>query len=1179
MTVKNINTLVDNVAEQFLSPEGDKYYQSKKVDQMENLSNNVSGKFIVIDGDKYYQIKNADQMAPFFISVVSASDHWLFISSTGCLSAGRIRPENALFPYKSVDYIHESAENTGSKTIVKVQTKNGCRQWEPFNVQHNSLYEVQRNLYKNVAGDKIIFEEINFDLGLTFKYQWATSDQFGFVRTSTVKNDSQKAIVFELLDGIQNILPPNAPLSLMQTSSALIDAYKWNELLPESRLATYSLYAKLSDRAEPAESLLATSVFSIIDDCQSILLSSRQLGAFRRGQQINHEELCRGLRGAYFIHKKCQLIAGQQDSWQIVANIDQSHTDIAALKQNIQVNDVIKTDVKGSVEDNHQDLIMLMAGSDAYQKTAEEETTVHHYANVLFNNMRGGVVVDQYWVEKSDFVKTLTSANNVVAANNIDFFATLPERIGYQDLLASAAEQNDPQLLRLCLEYLPLTFGRRHGDPSRPWNHFEIKLKDTNGDRLLSYQGNWRDIFQNWEALGLSYPNFIKSFISKFVNASTIDGYNPYRITKAGVDWEQLEEDDDWGNIGYWGDHQIIYLLKFLELSKKFQPQELKELLNAEIFSYANVPYEIEGVDKLFADPKNTVIFNNKKQAVIEAKVKQLGSDGRLLLNTDDSVYQVNLTEKLLVPLLAKLGNLVVDGGIWLNTQRPEWNDANNAIVGTGLSMVTLYYMRRYIAFLQALLVDHSGTVELSAELAKWVSSTGEILQQAAVLIQDNKINSEARNDLLRKLAGAAGDYRAAVYKNGFSAKTALDYSVINKMLNVSLQVIDESIQTNLRQDGLYNAYNIINYTPESVNVDLLYPMLEGQVAVLSSGVLTPEQAVTLIDNLYASSMFRADQQTFMLYPDRDLSRFAAKNCIDDTRVNDNPLLKLMAENGDRRLIEADAEGVYHFNAKFENATFLKNALQEVKADYSSIASATRADILLCYEEVFNHQAFTGRSGTMFGYEGLGSIYWHMVSKLLLAVQENYFSAWEKNPDSEATCKLAQYYYKVRAGIGFNKTPDVYGAFPTDPYSHTPKQSGAQQPGMTGQVKEEILTRFGELGLIVEQGAIDIKPSLLKRSEFLPAGGEFDFINVESKPQTISLADNSLAFTYCQIPFVYELVERGEGEIAVTLTNNQTIELSSLHISRELSRQIFDRSDAIRQVKVSIPGKMLLQTI
>ncbi len=92
-----------------------------------------------------------------------------------------------------------------------------------------------------------------------------------------------------------------------------------------------------------------------------------------------------------------------------------------------------------------------------------------------------------------------------------------------------------------------------------------------------------------------------------------------------------------------------------------------------------------------------------------------MGADGKLLLDADGQVYQVNLLEKLLVPLLAKLGNLVIDGGIWLNTQRPEWNDANNALVGQGLSMVTLYYMRRYVRFLQELLAAQPGAVDLSS--------------------------------------------------------------------------------------------------------------------------------------------------------------------------------------------------------------------------------------------------------------------------------------------------------------------------------------------------------------------------------------------------------------------------------------------------------------------------------
>lgn len=762
-----------------------------------------------------------------------------------------------------------------------------------------------------------------------------------------------------------------------------------------------------------------------------------------------------------------------------------------------------------------------------------------------------------------------------MAKKHATFLNALDERVDYKALLELVAEKEDAQLMRLCYEYLPLTFGRRHGDPSRPWNHFEIKLKDENGDKLLSYQGNWRDVFQNWEALSLSYPTFIESFISKFVNASTIDGYNPYRITKDGVDWELLESDDPWSNIGYWGDHQIIYLQKFLELSKKYHPQELKKLLSSNVFSYANVPYEIEGVDKLFADPKNTVIFNDDKQAQIEKRVAEFGSDGRLVLDANGNVYTVNLTEKLLVPLLSKLSNLVVDGGIWLNTQRPEWNDANNAIVGTGLSMVTLYYMRRYVAFLQNLLKDNAELVQLSLEVSEWLTQTANILKQANIVLKKGEIDSKIRSSILRKLENVAAIYRSCVYKQGFVQKVFVDNRTIIEMLNESLDVIDESIKTNLREDGLYNAYNIIDYTQDKVDVDLLYPMLEGQVSILSAGVLTPKQVVSLLDKMYASDMYRADQHTFTLYPDRDLTLFVNKNNIPASSVIGNPLLQEMLVCDDRRIIEMDIDGNYHFNASFENAGVLLAALNGLGSDYASVNGENIANILAIYEQVFNHQAFTGRSGTMFGYEGLGSIYWHMVSKLLLAVQENYFTAWKLDATSEETQKLAEYYYKVRAGIGFNKTPDVYGAFPTDPYSHTPKQAGAQQPGMTGQVKEEVLTRFGELGLLVDNGKIHFQPSLLKQSEFLTQADEFIFINRESKYQSLSLEAGSLAFTYCQTPFVYKRSEQNNIAIDVELENGEIKQLDCAILDDALSSEIFSRSGMVVQVVVSIPENML----
>ncbi|EHA1124822.1 hypothetical protein FG475_06730 [Vibrio navarrensis] len=1136
----------------------------------------VTGSFVDLLGERYYKIANVDKMAPFFISVVSSSDHWLFISSTGSLSAGRIRPENALFPYKSVDHIHESAENTGSKTIVRVQQDGRWVLWEPFNRFHDGLYQVERNLYKNSIGDKIVFEELNHTLKLKFQYSWASSEEFGFVRRAQISDLSGQERELDILDGLQNLLPSGAPLAALQTRSALVDAYKWNEQVEGTSLALYTMYAKLSDRAEPAESLLATTVFSIDNDYGQILLSSEQLGAFRCGEPIANEPLTRGVRGSYLINKTIKLSAGQSKHWLIVADIDKNHCDVRALEQQLATPANVEQQIEASIAQNQQELVALMSGGDAWQVTAEETTFVHHYANVLFNSMRGGVIENNYQLDKQDVLKTMRKTNQQVVARQQTFFADLPESFTHAELVCLAKLTGDAQLVRLSYEYLPLTFGRRHGDPSRPWNHYEIKLKDEHGERLLSYQGNWRDIFQNWEALALSYPGFISSFMAKFVNASTMDGYNPYRITKEGIDWELLEADDPWSNIGYWGDHQIIYLLKFLELAKKYQREELSELLTSDLFSYANVPYELCGVDKLFANPKDTVAFNYARQKRIEEKVAQLGSDGRLILEGEESVYMVNLCEKVLVPLLSKLSNLVLDGGIWLNTQRPEWNDANNAIVGNGLSMVTLYYMRRYVAFLQGLMSELPSSVSMSKEVFDWMLAITRILQDATREIRQGTVNRQTRKAILTLLEKSADDYRQRVYRmNGFSGKTKVEKSALEKLLEASLVVLDSSIENNLREDGLYNAYNILTYSGESLNIENLYPMLEGQVAVLSAGVLTPKQAVELLDKLFSSEMYRDDQQSFMLYPDRQLPAFVERNRIAPAQVEANRVINEMLAKGDQRIVQRDIQGDCHFHAAFENVDGLRKAVAQVKEDYPEFGKEQWDELDTLYEQVFNHRAFTGRSGTMFGYEGLGCIYWHMVSKLLLAVQENYQHAWEQDANSEETKQLAQYYYRVRQGIGFNKTPQNYGAFPTDPYSHTPKHAGAQQPGMTGQVKEEVLTRFVELGIEVKEEAIRIQPTLLRKQEFLTQATTFSCLALSGEKRSYVLEAGQLAFTYCQVPFIYQLSEQAQGHIEVMMNDDSVQLFDQLELDRNISQAIFARTGEVEKVLVSLPESML----
>ncbi len=139
----------------------------------------VSGNFVTLNGERFYAIHNVDRMPAFFISVVSDSDHWMFISSSGGLSAGRVSPDTALFPYVNVDKILESNPHTGSKTLLRVRHSGNWQHWEPFNREHDDRYALSRNLYKNVLGNKLVFEEINHNLNLTFRYRWRTAMRTG----------------------------------------------------------------------------------------------------------------------------------------------------------------------------------------------------------------------------------------------------------------------------------------------------------------------------------------------------------------------------------------------------------------------------------------------------------------------------------------------------------------------------------------------------------------------------------------------------------------------------------------------------------------------------------------------------------------------------------------------------------------------------------------------------------------------------------------------------------------------------------------------------------------------------------------------------------------------------------------------------------------------------------------
>ncbi|MCP4120698.1 MAG: hypothetical protein GY751_02970, partial [Bacteroidetes bacterium] len=609
---------------------------------------------------------------------------------------------------------------------------------------------------------------------------------------------------------------------------------------------------------------------------------------------------------------------------------------------------------------------------------------------------------------------------------------------------------------------------------------------------------------------------------------------------------------------------------------EKHHPGKLESYFDREDFVYANIPYRIKSYAEILKDPKDTIEFDEELDFKINQLKKVIGADACLMQAEDQSIYTVNFIEKMLAVVLAKLSNFIPEGGIWMNTQRPEWNDANNALVGNGVSMVTLCYLRRFLYFFKDILA-RSGKERFKASNEMIVSykRIRETLENHKELLS-GAINDIDRKHILDEIGRAASDYRQHIYQRTFwGEKRSISKEGLGRFIEVSLKYIDHTIKSNERPDKLYHAYNLMTIeSDKEVSISRLSEMLEGQVAVLSSGYLSAKQSLSVLDGLRNSALFRDDQYSYLLYPDKDLPGFMEKNTIRGDAVSKSSLLKQLLNDDNKAIIARDIQGACHFNGLLKNASDLVIALDQLpEKKYAKLVQTEQHLVLQIFEEVFNHKAFTGRSGTFFGYEGLGSIYWHMVSKLRLATQECTLEAIQQGECAEVIGKLLEHYYEISEGIGVHKPPLLYGAFPTDPYSHTPAGRGAQQPGMTGQVKEDVLCRFGELGVFVKDGRLYFNPCLLRSIEFMEEPGLFEFVNIHQEFEQIPLEKGMLGFTYCQVPVVYKIASSNGLEIVYK--DQATTKLESLHLDHASSRHVFGRTGKIIRIEVHMEASQL----
>jgi len=190
-----------------------------------------------------------------------------------------------------------------------------------------------------------------------------------------------------------------------------------------------------------------------------------------------------------------------------------------------------------------------------------------------------------------------------------------------------------------------------------------------------------------------------------------------------------------------------------------------------------------------------------------------------------------------------------------------------------------------------------------------------------------------------------------------------------------------------------------------------------------------------------------------------------------------------------------------------------------------------------------------------------------MVSKLGLAVCENFFAAIDSGADTSTIDALKNHFREVRAGIGAEKSPTEYGAFASDAYSHTPENAGAKQPGMTGQVKEDILARFAELGAHIDAGCVNFRFDLFDNAESLAEPQTLSYCDLNGQLQHIDVPANSYAFTLCQTPIVCQTGPRDGIHIEYASADSQS--LNGLKLDAETSQKLFARTGEITRLTVT----------
>ena len=676
---------------------------------------------------------------------------WTFYVNRGqCISSFGVKDkDHAILEFLPANKAYQLVSAQGFRTFIKISTGKNTIFYEPFHNGFTNLeYKITNSI--SISSSELTLKEENFSLGLTVtvKYFNIPNDSYaGLARIVTIKNTKSGSRKIQLLDGLPQIIPYGTNNFFLKEMSKTIEAWMSVENLKKG-VPFYRLFVDPADRPEVVHIKEGNFYLGFSYDNGKPKIIKPIINPENIFGPVTDFSCPRLFLSDNFTLPKNETISSKTPSaflpldFILKKNEEKTIYSVSGYMRSLnELNSSVKKITKfGYLEDKKTENTKIINDllQDADTKSSSKEFDLYAKQTYLDNLLRGGYPV------------TLESGTTL---------------------------------------YL---YSRKHGDPERDYNKFQIAPT-----YLSQGNGNYRDLNQNRRNDLWFNPDIKEENITSLFNIIQLDGFNPLVIKGTSF----MIEDENKARASLKGvcTEETINKILASFAKKHFSPGELilyieenniklsisyDKFLNiilsaslktndaehGEGFWSDHWHYNLDSLESylgMYPEDGNNILFGNKTftffdntMTVKPRSEKYLlykGSPRQLHAVALDSakaelihkrkihphivrseyghgeIYQTTLINKLLSLLANKFASLDPLGvGIEMESDKPNWFDSLNGLPALfGSSLCETFELKRLAIFIKIAL-NKSGLEKLSVteEIANFLSKLGNLTSE-----------------------------------------------------------------------------------------------------------------------------------------------------------------------------------------------------------------------------------------------------------------------------------------------------------------------------------------------------------------------------------------------------------------------------------------------------------------